>query len=80
VLLATPLANAGFYEASPLPMPANLTDMAWTRLTNTTGLIKGTTKLAQELAQLYGWSDIANSVFAQMLDAVWDGTTFTTPP
>jgi len=79
VLLATPLANAGFYEASPLPMPANLNDMAWTRLTNTTGLIKGTTKLAQELAQLYGWSDIANSVFAQMLDAVWDGTTFTTP-
>lgn len=78
-MIAAPLSAAGFYPTAPLPVPANLSSTSWSRLTNVTRLIKGVTKLGDELMQLYSWSDIANSVFAPILTNIWDGTTFSTP-
>jgi hypothetical protein len=77
VLLAPVLANAGFYHASPLPQPATPTDYAWTRLTNVTGLVSGTTLLGDELALLYPPAAIAASAFAPMVTYTWNGTSFT---
>jgi len=71
-----PLATAGFYPASPLPEPADNTDHAWSRFTNVTGLIAGTTKLGDELALLYDQPTIGNSAFASMLHWTWNGTAF----
>jgi hypothetical protein len=77
VKLAPLLASAGFYPASPLPAPASPTDIAWTRLSNTTGLVTGTTKLGDELALLYTPSAISASAFAAALAYTWDGAKFT---
>lgn len=76
VLLAPVLANAGFYPASPLPQPATPTDFTWTRLTNITGLVSGTTMLGEELALLYPPDAIAASALAPMLSYIWNGTAF----
>ncbi|MGH7153380.1 MAG: hypothetical protein ACREF3_05575, partial [Acetobacteraceae bacterium] len=76
VLLAPVLASAGFYQAAPPPQPANVTDGAWARYTNVTGLIAGGTRLGDELALLYDPGTIAQSVFASMQSATWNGTTF----
>lgn len=76
VKLAPLLANAGFYPATPLPAPASPTDIAWTRLVNTTGLVAGATKLGDELALLYTPSLIAASSFAAALGYTWDGSKF----
>jgi hypothetical protein len=76
VPLAPILAAAGFYPASPLPVPANSTQTAWARLTNVTGLVAGTTQLGDELSLIYNAQTIANSVFASITDWVWNGTTF----
>lgn len=79
VFIAPILANAGFYPTSPVPQPTSSTDAAWARLTNLTGLVAGVTKLGDELALLYPWNTIANSVFAGILGWVWDGSKFTAP-
>jgi IPT/TIG domain len=76
VPLAPILAAAGFYPASPLPLPANSSKTAWALFTNVTGLVSGTTRLGDELSLLYGAQAIASSVFASALDLVWNGTTF----
>ncbi len=76
VLLAPALANAGFYPASPLPQPASPTDSTWTRLTNVTGLVSGTTVLGDELALLYPPDAIAASAFAPIVGYTWNGTAF----
>jgi len=76
VALAPILANAGWYPASPLPVPANNTVRGWARLANTTGLVAGTTRFGDELSLLYRPDQIVNSVFASMLAWTWDGTTF----
>jgi hypothetical protein len=73
------LAGAGFYPASPLPLPANNTQTAWASFTNITGLIAGTTRLGDELALLYNAQTINNSVFAGIQDWVWNGTAFAAP-
>jgi hypothetical protein len=70
------LAGAGFYQPSPPPQPANNTDTSWTQFTNITGLIAGETLLGDELELLHEPSAIAASVFASLLDTVWNGTTF----
>jgi len=76
VLLAPVLANVGFYPASPLPQPALSTDSTWTRLTNVTGLVSGTTVLGDELALLYPPDAIAASAFAPIVGYTWNGTAF----
>jgi hypothetical protein len=70
------LASAGFYPASPLPLPANSTDTAWAAFTNITGLVAGVTRLGDELSLLYSAETIAGSVFAPVLDWVWNGSAF----
>jgi hypothetical protein len=70
------LAAAGFYPAMPLPQPSSLKDTAWARYTNVTGLIAGTSRLADELALLYAWTTIAGSVFSGFSTWIWNGTQF----
>ncbi len=79
VPLAPILATAGFYSASPEPVPANNSQTAWAKLQNITGLVPGTTMLGDELSLLYNAQTIANSAFAGVLNAVWNGTTFVPP-
>ena len=75
--LAPILANAGYFPASPLPLPAtSLATPTWARLANTSGLVAGVTKLGDELTLLYRQDQIVNSVFASMLGWTWNGTAF----
>jgi IPT/TIG domain len=70
------LANAGFCPATPLPLPADSTQTAWARFTNITGLVAGVTRLGDELSLLYSAETIASSVFAAVVDWVWNGSAF----
>ncbi|OPZ66696.1 MAG: hypothetical protein BWY83_02823 [bacterium ADurb.Bin478] len=79
VPVAPILASAGFYSPTPLPEPVTILSTEWTRLTNCTGLIRGKTKLGDELEQLYDTAEIGASVFATMLNWLWDGSTFVKP-
>lgn len=79
VPVAPILASAGFYPPTPLPEPVNILSTEWTRLTNVTGLVKGKTKLGDELELLYQAAEIGASVFATMLNWLWDGSTFVNP-
>jgi hypothetical protein len=74
--LAPVLAAAGFYQASPPPQPASSLDTSWSVFRNVTGLVVGETLLGDELTLIHQPSAIAASVFASMLDAVWNGATF----
>lgn len=76
VPIASILAAAGFYPPSPFPVPANSGQTAWASLSNTTGLVAGTTRLADELSLLYREDQIAASAFAAMLAWTWNGSTF----
>ena len=76
VPLGPVLAAAGFYPASPLPVPANSTQTAWATFTNVTGLVAGVTRLGDELSLLYNAETIASSVFASVVDRVWSGSKF----
>jgi hypothetical protein len=76
VKVAPLLAGAGFYPTAPFPVPASPTDIAWTRLSNLTGLVAGKTTLGDELALLYTPSLIAASAFAPALGYTWTGTNF----
>lgn len=76
VSVAPILAQAGFYPASPLPLPVSSGDRGWARLTNVTGLVPGTTRLGDELSLLYRPDVVVNSVFAPLVNLVWNGTTF----
>jgi hypothetical protein len=76
VSVATFLGSAGFYPASPLPIPSSSGSTAWARLTNITGLVPSVTKLGDELALLYKRRTINRSVFASVLNRVWNGTAF----
>jgi IPT/TIG domain-containing protein len=70
------LAAAGYYSASPFPVPASTAQTAWATFTNTTGLVSGVTKLGDELNLLYRQDLIAGSAFAAMLNWTWNGTAF----
>jgi hypothetical protein len=70
---------SGFYSPTPQPEPDTILSTEWTRLTNCTGLIRGKTKLGDELEQLYDTAEIGASVFATMLNWLWDGSTFVKP-
>ena len=79
VPIASALAAAGFYPASPLPAPANLMDIAWATLTNVTGLIAGVTTLGDELSLLHPAADVLGSAFNARMNWIWNGTTFAAP-
>ncbi len=66
------LAAAGFHPAQP----ANSEDDRWAIFTNVTGLVVGDTMLGDELERLYPPAEIAGSVFAPLLNTVWNGRAF----
>ncbi len=73
-------APAGWYPPPNYVAPTNATSLgSLTRLINVTGLVKGVTKLGDELSLLYTRAEIAQSALATQLDHVWDGTTFSPP-
>jgi hypothetical protein len=74
--LGAVLAAAGFYQPSPPPQPASNLDTSWATFTNVTGLVVGHTILGDELTLLHQPSEIAASVFASLLNTVWNGVTF----
>ena len=76
VPIAPILAAAGFYSASPFPVPPNTTSLSWASLYNTTGLIAGQTRLEDELSLLYRQDQIASSALAAMLNWTWNGSAF----
>jgi hypothetical protein len=76
VFLDPLIAAAGFYPASPPPQPASAADTAWATYTSIAGLVAGRTRLGDELASLYSWTDIGGSIFAPMTSYVWNGTEF----
>jgi hypothetical protein len=76
VPVAPLLAAAGFYPASPLPQPTSSASTAWAHFTNVTGLVAGTTRLGDELSLLYDPDVVAQSVFNNMLNWVWNGAQF----
>ena len=76
VPLAPVLGAAGFYQASPPPQPASNLDTSWAGFSNVTGLVVGHTLLGDELTLLHPPSEIAASVFASLLNTVWNGVTF----
>jgi len=76
VPLAPVLGAAGFYQASPPPQPASNLDTSWAAFSNVTGLVVGHTLLGDELTLLHPPSEIAASVFASLLNTVWNGVTF----
>jgi hypothetical protein len=76
VPLAPVLGAAGFYQASPPPQPASNLDTSWATFSNVTGLVVGHTLLGDELTLLHQPSEIAASVFATLLNTVWNGVTF----
>jgi hypothetical protein len=76
VAVAPLLQAAGFFPASTAA-PSSLTPAPWAHFTNITGLVAGATRLGDELSLLYNWSSIMNSVFANSLTWVWNGTQFT---
>ena len=77
VPVAPLLADAGWYSAQPLTLPASVSDMgSLPRLLNITGLIAGETRLDDELGLLYSRPAIAASALAGMGSWVWNGTTF----
>lgn len=73
------LANAGFCPSSPIPTPGTPIDIAWSRLTNITGLIRGVTTMNSEISLLYSSGDIGASAIASYLHYAWDGKTFSRP-
>lgn len=75
VAVAPLLANAGFYPWSTA-IPTALAPTPWAHFTNVTGLVAGVTKLGDELSLLYNWGSITNSVFANVLAWVWNGSQF----
>lgn len=79
VPVAPVLALAGFYPASPLPQPANVTSAGWSRFTNVTGMVAGISTLGNELSLLYSAGDVLGSAFASRLGWLWTGSTFAQP-
>lgn len=80
VYLPPVLAQAGFHPTSSAPQPTSNADHAWATYANTAGLVIGQTRLGDELALVHDWDTIHASVYAQVLDWVWNGVTFGVAP
>ena len=76
VRVAPVLAKAGFYPVAPTALPASNKDTGWSRMTNVAGLVAGKTRLGEELGLLYPTNAILGSIFAGLVDRVWNGTSF----
>ena len=71
------LAAAGWYPGGVVSPPVSLASPgSWARWVNVTGLVEGTTTLAEELFARWTPAQVAASSIREMTDAVWDGMTF----
>ena len=78
--IATHLAEAGWYSAEPYAPPTSASAQgSLPRLVNLTGLVRGQTRLGDELNLLYPRAVVAASALAAMVSWVWNGTTFVPP-
>jgi hypothetical protein len=75
--IAPILADAGWYPGSSLASIDFRRSLI--RFTNITGLIPGKTKLGDELSLLYPQSVIMNSLLADKISWIWNGTSFVPP-
>ncbi|HEX9072017.1 MAG TPA: hypothetical protein VF852_08720, partial [Pseudolabrys sp.] len=68
---------AGWYPSQPFQAPASLISQgSLPRLVNQTGLLRGQTRLGDELRLLYPPATIMASALAEMMSWIWNGTTF----
>jgi IPT/TIG domain len=75
--IAPILADAGWYSTQPFHAPNSAVSQgSLPRLINITGLIRGHTRLGDELLLLYPSASIMASALAGTLSWIWDGTTF----
>ncbi len=75
-----PILNAAGWYQPALVAPAKLASPGnWSRWTNVTGLVAGTSRFGDELGQRFARAEIASSVLRDALDWVWDGQTFKAP-
>ena len=80
VPIAPILADSGWYSSQPFEAPSSsVSQGSIPRLINVTGLIRGQTRLSDELILLYSRPAIVASALAGMLSWVWNGTTFVPP-
>ncbi len=70
------MAAAGFYPVQPLPEAVSSADSAWSCCTSVPALVPGVSRLADELASLCNWTDVAGSIVATMPSCVWNSTAF----
>jgi len=79
-LSLTPLLNAAGWYQPPITDPQSLSLSGnWARWTNTTGLIAGTSRYGDELAERFTAAQIAASSLRDRLDWRWDGDDFVAP-
>jgi hypothetical protein len=75
--IAAVLADAGWYSSTPFVAPTSaVAQGSVPRLINVTGLVRGQTRLGDELLLLYSRPTVMASALAGMLSWVWNGTTF----
>jgi hypothetical protein len=73
------LSVAGWHQG-PVAVPSSATQQGtWSRWTNVTGLVAGTSTVGAELTLLYAAGEIAQSTLREQLDWVWDGSAFVRP-
>lgn len=75
------LGAAGWYTTEPVDDPVDtLHTGSWSRWTNRTGLVDGSTRFGDELELLYPVGAISASSVRGALDWVWDGAAFSPGP
>ena len=75
--LAPALNAAGWYTSTPVDDPVtSTTPGAWSRWTNVTGLVAGSTRFRDELELIHTVGVISASAVRSALDWIWTGTTF----
>jgi hypothetical protein len=73
-------AAAGWYSIEPVVLPISAVKPgSLTRFINITGLVRGETRLGDELALLYSTTSIMTSSLVGQLSWIWNGTTFVPP-
>jgi hypothetical protein len=70
------LMAAGWTTAPVAALPTGLADLTWSQLLNISGLLRGVTRLGDELALVRTPDEIDGTPFADRIDWVWNGTDF----
>lgn len=79
-LPVTPVLGAAGWQQDAVTVPHTATQQGnWSRWTNVTGLVAGTSTVRSELTLLYSPGEIAQSTLREQLDWVWNGAAFVNP-